>query len=75
MAKSVELMEREEWLKTLGQKSGVMRYTIEFERETDGRWIAEIPTLPGAMAYGASKNEAEAKVRDLALVILATEPR
>ena len=46
---------------------------LELERETDGRWIAEIPTLPGAMVYGASKQEAETKVRSLAHSILATK--
>ena len=35
---------------------------VETEKEDDGRWIAEIPTLPGAMAYGATKKEAVAKV-------------
>ena len=35
---------------------------IEFDREDDGRWIAEIPALPGVMAYGASQKEAQAKV-------------
>ena len=40
---------------------------IEFEQEDDGRWIAEIPALPGAMAYGATQNEAKAKVEALAL--------
>lgn len=45
--------------------------TIEIEREDDGRWIAEVPALPGAMAYGASRNEAVAKVEVLVLRILA----
>ena len=40
---------------------------IEFEQEDDGRWIAEIPALPGVMAYGATRNEAKAKVEALAL--------
>ena len=35
---------------------------IEFEKETDGRWIAEIPRLPGVMAYGKTKQEAQRKV-------------
>jgi predicted RNase H-like HicB family nuclease len=39
---------------------------IEFERETDGRWIADIPALPGAMVYGATKKEALAAVCELA---------
>jgi len=44
---------------------------VEVEQETDGRWIAEVPTLPGAMAYGASRQEAIAKVEALVLRILA----
>lgn len=40
---------------------------IEFERETDGRWIAEIPALPGVMAYGATRAEARDKVEAVAL--------
>ncbi len=40
---------------------------IEFEQEDDGRWIAEIPKLPGVMAYGATQNEAKANVEALAL--------
>ena len=35
-----------------------MRFEVEFDREEDGRWIAEIPTLPGAMAYGDSRESA-----------------
>jgi predicted RNase H-like HicB family nuclease len=45
--------------------------SIEIEREADGRWLAEIPSLPGVMAYGADKGEARAKVEALALRVLA----
>ncbi|HEX2257109.1 MAG TPA: type II toxin-antitoxin system HicB family antitoxin [Afifellaceae bacterium] len=44
---------------------------IEFDREADGRWIAEIPDLPGVMVYGATREEARAKVEALALRTLA----
>jgi len=44
---------------------------IEIEKEDDGRWIAEIPELPGVMAYGNSRNEAIAKAEALALRVLA----
>ncbi len=44
---------------------------IEFDHEDDGRWIAEIPALPGVMAYGDSQDEARAKVEALALRTLA----
>lgn len=46
-------------------------FEISFEREADGRWIAEAAGLPGALAYGASQQEAELRVRELALRILA----
>jgi predicted RNase H-like HicB family nuclease len=46
-------------------------FAIEFEVETDGRWIAEIPELPGVMVYGATRAEAKAKVEALALRVLA----
>ncbi|MFH0953969.1 MAG: type II toxin-antitoxin system HicB family antitoxin [Verrucomicrobiota bacterium] len=44
---------------------------IEIERETDGRWIAEVPDLPGVMVYGKSRKEAIAKAEALALRVLA----
>lgn len=37
-----------------------MQFKIETERETDGRWIAEIPEIPGALAYGKTEDEAKA---------------
>ncbi len=48
-----------------------MDYLIEFEQEDDGRWIAEIPSLPGVMAYGATRPDAESKVQALALRVTA----
>ena len=44
-----------------------MEFRIEFELEDDGRWIADIRALPGVMAYGATKQEAESKVQAIAL--------
>jgi predicted RNase H-like HicB family nuclease len=48
-----------------------MRFSIESDRETDGRWIADIPNLPGVMAYGKTKSEAVAKAQAVALHVLA----
>jgi predicted RNase H-like HicB family nuclease len=48
-----------------------VNFKIEFDREDDGRWIAEIPELPGVMAYGTSKDEAQAAVEALALRVIA----
>lgn len=44
---------------------------IETEQEDDGRWIAEIPDLPGVMVYGTSRDEAVSRVKALALRALA----
>jgi predicted RNase H-like HicB family nuclease len=52
-----------------------MDYAVEFEQEDDGRWIAEIPALPGVMAYGATRSEAESKVEAMALRVIADSPR
>jgi len=48
-----------------------MNYHIEIEREDDGRWIAEVPDLPGVMVYGTDRASAVAKVQALALRVLA----
>lgn len=50
-----------------------MKLTIETEQEEDGRWIAEVPELPGVLAYGATRNEAMAKAEILALRVLAEQ--
>jgi predicted RNase H-like HicB family nuclease len=48
-----------------------MNFTIEHEREEDGRWLAEVPELPGVLAYGSTVDEAVAKAEVLALRVLA----
>ena len=48
-----------------------MTFTVETEQEADGRWIAEIPQIPGAMSYGSTRNEAIARVEALGLRVLA----
>ena len=48
-----------------------MNLTIETEIETGGRWIAEVPELPGVMAYGVTEVEAIANAEALALLVLA----
>ena len=45
--------------------------TIDLDREEDGRWLTEIPELPGVMAYGRNQEEALAKVKALALRVMA----
>jgi predicted RNase H-like HicB family nuclease len=48
-----------------------MTLTFETEQEVDGRWIAEVPEIPGALAYGNTRDEAIAKAEALALRALA----
>jgi predicted RNase H-like HicB family nuclease len=48
-----------------------MHFTIEHEKEEDGRWLAEVPELPGVLAYGATAQDAMAKAEVLALRVLA----
>jgi predicted RNase H-like HicB family nuclease len=46
-------------------------FRIEVEQEEDGRWIAEVPDLPGVLAYGTTVREAVARVKALALRVIA----
>jgi len=46
-------------------------YSVEVDQETDGRWIAEVPELPGVLAYGATRDEAVRKAQALSLHVLA----
>jgi predicted RNase H-like HicB family nuclease len=44
---------------------------VESEQEEDGRWIAEVPILPGVLVYGKTKSDANAKAKALALRVIA----
>jgi predicted RNase H-like HicB family nuclease len=48
-----------------------MNFTIEPELEEDGRWLAEVPQLPGVLAYGATRDEAMSRAQVLALRVIA----
>lgn len=48
-----------------------MEFRIETELETDGRWIAEVPALPGVLAYGETKDRAVSRATALALQVVA----
>lgn len=48
-----------------------MNLQVEIEKEEDHRWIAEIPALPGVLAYGITPQEAIARAKALALRIFA----
>lgn len=49
----------------------IMNLRIETEREDDGRWLAEVPELPGVLAYGMNRERAVANVEALALRVIA----
>jgi predicted RNase H-like HicB family nuclease len=48
-----------------------MQFSIDLEQEVDGRWLAEVRSLPGVMTYGTSRDQAIAKVQALALRVVA----
>ncbi len=48
-----------------------MTFTVDCEQETDGRWLAAVLELPGALTYGQTPREAIARVQALALRVLA----
>jgi len=48
-----------------------MNFSIECEQEADGRWLAEVPELPGVLSYGATPDQAMARAEVLALRVLA----
>jgi predicted RNase H-like HicB family nuclease len=48
-----------------------MTFTIEYEQEEDGRWLAEVKELPGVMVYGKDSNDAMAHAKALALRVIA----
>lgn len=48
-----------------------MNLSIEVEREDDGRWLAEVPQLPGVLCYGQTREEAILRSKALALRALA----
>lgn len=58
-------------MKKLVKKKDTAFFEVELDREKDGRWIAEIPAIPGAMAYGATRRDALARAYAVALRTLA----
>lgn len=50
-----------------------MKLTIQLLRETDGRWIGDVPELPGVTVYGATAEEATIKAKALALRVIPEE--
>jgi predicted RNase H-like HicB family nuclease len=64
----------EEALSKSQKRDTRLKFQIELDREEDGRWMAEIGSVPGVMAYGKTKPEAVAKVKALARRVLADQP-
>ena len=54
-------------------KNRNLQFRFDVDRETDGRWIAEIPEIPGALAYGATEDEAKRRAYALALYAIADD--
>ena len=48
-----------------------MKFTVEYEQEEDGRWLAEVKELPGVMTYGKDPDDAVARAQALALRVVA----
>ncbi len=57
----------------LPSPNGEQTFRIQLDREEDGRWIADIEAIPGALAYGSSHEEAIAKVEVLGRNIIADQ--
>jgi predicted RNase H-like HicB family nuclease len=49
----------------------LITFSVEIERETDGRWLAEVAELPGVLAYGDTEDGAISRVQALALRVIA----
>jgi predicted RNase H-like HicB family nuclease len=54
-------------------KEAEMKFTIEYEQEEDGRWLADVLELPGVLAYGKDIEDAIAHAQALALRVVAEE--
>jgi predicted RNase H-like HicB family nuclease len=48
-----------------------MKFTVEYEQEEDGRWLAEVIELPGVLTYGKDPDDAVARAQALALRVIA----
>ncbi|MCC7119168.1 MAG: type II toxin-antitoxin system HicB family antitoxin [Anaerolineales bacterium] len=55
----------------INERQDDMKFTVEYEQEEDGRWLAEVKELPGVLAYGKDADDAAARVQALALRVVA----
>ena len=49
----------------------MITFSVEVERENDGRWLAEVVELSGVLAYGDSEDGAISRAQALALRVIA----
>ncbi len=61
------------WMHHAGARIVIVKLTIRLLRETDGRWIGDIPELPGVTVYGSTAEEAKLRAKALALRVIAEE--
>ena len=54
-----------------GERQTKMKFTVEYEQEEDGRWLAEVKELPGVLTYGKDPDEAASRTQALALRVIA----
>ena len=53
------------------RRKNIMQISIEVEQEEDGRWLSEVPELPGVLAYGQTRSDAIVRAQVLALRVIA----
>ncbi len=53
------------------ERQDEMKFTVEYEQEEDGRWLAEVKELPGVLVYGKDPDDAAARAQALALRVVA----
>lgn len=47
-----------------------MKFLVNIDRDEDGVWVVECPSIPGCVSQGATKDEALENVRDAIRVCL-----
>lgn len=53
------------------ERQEAMKFTVEYEQEDDGRWLAEVKEIPGVLTYGKDPDDAVARAQALALRVIA----
>jgi predicted RNase H-like HicB family nuclease len=47
-----------------------MKFNITFDRDEDGVWIAECPSIPGCMSQGQTRDEALSNIKEVIALCL-----